>query len=413
MRTSYNPIAVNHWKWKNIMSTPYRNNYFMRLFFLCLTLPAGLMVMEKSSLCAAANSHFRESIISVERERVISRAETFLHEKPVTVTAAFCPRSAGTIHDYYSEGDYWWPNPANPDGPYIRKDGLSNPENFNDHRRAVGQFSWMVGTFSSAYLLTGDKKYADAALTHLRAWFIEPSTRMNPHFLYAQAIKGICTGRGIGIIDAIAFIEVARSVAVLERSPYLPGPDLDAIKDWYRQFLTWLSTHPYGVEEMNWKNNHGTWWHAQAAAFASLLKDEKTMKFCAERFREILLPNQMAENGSFPLELERTKPYSYSMFNLDGMATVAWILSDSSSNLWQFSLPDGRGMKKGVEFIIPFTRTGRNGPMPKMCPTGKSNPAGGHLCFLPHSLTTARIGLPYGNPWMPISPAMKPDEIFP
>jgi len=53
----------------------------------------------------------------------------------------------------------------------------------------------------------------------------------------------------------------------------------------------------------------------------------------------------MAIDGSFPLEIERTKPYAYSLFNLDGAATLAHIL-----NYWTFELNDGRGMRKASRF---------------------------------------------------------------
>jgi Alginate lyase len=49
--------------------------------------------------------------------------------------------SAGGLHDYFSEGDYWWPDPKNPDGPYIQRDGQSNPANFDDHRKAMRRLS--------------------------------------------------------------------------------------------------------------------------------------------------------------------------------------------------------------------------------------------------------------------------------
>ena len=35
---------------------------------------------------------------------------------------------------------------------------------------------------------------------------------MNPHLLYAQAIKGRFTGRSIGIIDTLHLVEVARAI---------------------------------------------------------------------------------------------------------------------------------------------------------------------------------------------------------
>ena len=65
---------------------------------------------------------------------MLKAAEAYLGEAPVTVTASSSPRSAGGRHDYFSEADYWWPDPANPGGPYVQRDGQSNPDNFDDHR---------------------------------------------------------------------------------------------------------------------------------------------------------------------------------------------------------------------------------------------------------------------------------------
>ncbi len=291
----------------------------------------------------------RNEIIKIEEQRVVSLADSFLLEKPITVTASFCIRSAGGIHDYYSEATYWWPNSENPDGAYIRRDGLNNPENFDDHLKAIGRFSWIVGTETSAYLLTGKEKYAVQAMKHLQAWFVDSTTLMHPHLLYAQAIKGVNTGRGIGIIDAISLIEVVKSIEVLQKSPYLSNYDFIVMKQWFRDFLNWLNTHQYGIDEMNAKNNHGTWWHAQVAAYAKLIDDSISLKKCKNFYLDQLLRKQMSYDGSFPLEIERTKPFAYSLFNLDGAATLAWLTGS-----WNNKLPDGRSMNIALEFIKPF-----------------------------------------------------------
>lgn len=303
---------------------------------------------------AVSVSKIETEIIKSEKGRVIRIADEFLMQMPVTVTANSCARSAGGIHDYYSEATYWWPNPENPNGPYIRKDGMNNPDNFDTHRQAISQFSWIVGSETSAFLLTGNKKYATAAVSHLKAWFVDTATLMHPHLLYAQAIKGVNTGRGIGIIDAIPFIEVTKSAEILAKCHALSPKDYNAIKTWFRSFLGWLNTHSYSNDEMNAKNNHGTWWHAQVAAYAKFVGDDVTLEKCRKRYKEILLPTQMAQNGSFPLEIERTKPYSYSLFNLDGMATLVWLIADKQFDGWNYTLADGRGIKLGVSFIKPF-----------------------------------------------------------
>ena len=66
-------------------------------------------------------------------------ADRYLHQLLVTITAFSSPRSAGATHDYFSDGAYWWPDPENPSGPYIRRDGMSNPDNFTAHRHALIQ----------------------------------------------------------------------------------------------------------------------------------------------------------------------------------------------------------------------------------------------------------------------------------
>ncbi|HCE58724.1 MAG TPA: hypothetical protein DER09_13075 [Prolixibacteraceae bacterium] len=289
-----------------------------------------------------------------EQQYIIKTATQYIDSLPVTVTATFCERSAGGIHDFYSEGDYWWPDPQNPDGPYIQKDGQTNPANFVAHRLAMIRFSRIVGMQTSAYLLTGDKKFAEATQKHLEAWFINPETSMNPSLLYVQAIKGRFTGRGIGIIDAIHLIEVARSVEILEKSKAISLEIIAGVKNWFGELVNWLTTHPYGIDEMNAKNNHGTCWVMQTAMFARLAGNEKILGFCRDRFKTVLLPGQMASNGSFPLELKRTKPYGYSLFNLDAFFTTAKILSTPQENLFNFTTSDGLNLKKGTEFLFPF-----------------------------------------------------------
>ena len=62
----------------------------------------------------------------------------------------------------------------------------------------------------------------------------------------------------------------------------------------------------------------------------------------------------MALDGSFPAELKRTKPYGYSIFQLDNMATLCQVLSTPDDDLWNFELPDGRGIRKAMAFLYPY-----------------------------------------------------------
>src|SRR5258706_2168657 len=272
--------------------------------------------------------NFSKEITSVLRKQVLEQAKWAMQQEPVTVIAKTSTRSAGGKHDFYSEGDYWWPDPKSVDSPYIQKDGLTNPDNFVAHRLAMIRLSRIVGALASAYKITGDEKYVRQALKHCLAWFVNEETKMNPSLLYAQAIKGRTTGRGIGIIDTIQLMEVVQGLMDMEKANAMDGKPLEAIRNWFEQYLQWLTTHQYGKDEMNATNNHGTCWGMQVAVYAKFTNNKELMAICSNRYKTILLPDQMDVDGSFPKELRRSKPYGYSIFNLDAMATICQILSD-------------------------------------------------------------------------------------
>jgi len=183
---------------------------------------------------------------------------------------------------------------------------------------------------------------------------------MTPHLLYAQAIQGRFTGRGTGIIDTLHLVEVARAAGQLDLSP----ADLTGVKSWFAAYTAWMTTHKYGIAERDTKNNHATAWAAQVAAFAWLTGDREQTEYCRTRLKTVLIPDQMAQDGSFPEELRRTKPYGYSIFNLDVMSILAQTLTTKADNLWTWTLPDGRGMAKAVAFLYPFLYDKRAWPKP-------------------------------------------------
>ncbi|HJZ79700.1 MAG TPA: alginate lyase family protein, partial [Pyrinomonadaceae bacterium] len=192
-----------------------------RLLYLLI-----VWVLATSTVVAQA----KPDVAAIDHQRILKAANQYLSEKPITITSSSSPRSAGGGHDFFSEADYWWPDPQNPGGPYIQRDGMSNPDNFVEHRRALMRLSVQVPALVAAWKLTKDRRYASQAATHLRAWFVDERTRMNPNLQYAQAIHGRTTGRGTGIIDTIHLVEVARAIEVLEPAGVLSANDLKGIK---------------------------------------------------------------------------------------------------------------------------------------------------------------------------------------
>jgi hypothetical protein len=297
-----------------------------------------------------------------ERVGVLKAAKNYLNEPAITIASASSLRSAGGEHDYFSEGDYWWPDPKDPNGPYIQRDGMSNPDNFTAHRHALIRLGVQVPALTSAWILTRDSHYSSHAVEHLRAWFLNPETLMNPNLQYAQAIHGRTTGRGTGIIDTIHLVEVARSIPHLADSKALSQADQDGLQKWFAQYLNWLTTSKNGQDERDAKNNHGTWWVTQVATFATLTHNEGVANYCRERYKTVLIPNQVAPDGTLPEELRRTKPFNYCLFNLSGLNTICQTLSTEKDNLFAFTLPDGRGFGKAMAFMFPYIQSKASWP---------------------------------------------------
>ena len=325
---------------------------------MVMTVLQGCSSAQKSSAGRSAEkmktdyNSVKGIVLNALQKQILKQASWALQQQPITVTTETSSRSAGNKHDFYSEGDYWWPDPKDLNAPYIQRDGMTNPDNFVAHRLAMIRFSKIIGVLASAYKITGDEKYVRHAVVHLEAWFINPATLMNANLQYAQAIKGRFTGRGIGIIDTIQLLEVAQGAIVMQQA--LDTKVLSGVKKWFSEYLDWLMSHPYGKAEMNAQNNHGTCFIMQVASFAKLTANEKLLDFCRERYKTVLLPDQMAPDGSFPKELARTKPYGYSIFNLDAMSSICQILTTNTDNLWEYETTDGKSIKKGIAYLYPY-----------------------------------------------------------
>ena len=299
-----------------------------------------------------------------DRARILQAAAQYVDLPPRTITSYSSPRSPGGPHDYFSQADYFWPNPADPGGKYIDRDGQSNPDNFNDHRKAMIALSIQMPALTAAWLLTRDSRYGKHAADHLRAWFIALDTRMNPNLEYSQGVHGVSTGRSYGIIDTLHLVEVARAASILAPK-MLTTLEQESLQVWFREYLHWMKTSEKGIAERKTINNHAICWALQAAEFARLVGDEDIRNEVRTQYKDLFIPDQMAPNGSFPKELARTKPYSYSIFNFDTMAMLCQSLQDDRDDLFAFALPDGRGICKGAAFLYPYLRDKTTWPYKK------------------------------------------------
>ena len=275
--------------------------------------------------------------------------------QPIIAKTALPP--SGDKHDYMTQAPYFWKNPDTKDGfPYIRKDGERNPEikNFPDHE-LLDKMEDAVERLATAYYFTGKEEYAAKAGDVLRMWFLDAKTAMHPNLEFAQAVPGQNNGRGTGILETRGLTRVVDSIGLLSGSKSWTKADQSGVEVWFSKYLDWLTTSKNGIDERNAKNNHGTIYDQQITSFYLFISKTDLARKTLESAKQNRIAKQIEPDGKQPLELARTKTWSYSTMNLDAMVKLAELGDAAGVDLWNFQTPDGRSIRKAIEFLYPFT----------------------------------------------------------
>ncbi|MBR1576108.1 MAG: alginate lyase family protein [Bacteroidales bacterium] len=288
--------------------------------------------------------------------QLIREADGLLSEGPFTVTTKTQTPPSGDKHDYVSQGPYWWPDPSKPDGlPYIRRDGEVYPGYYDyPDRDQLEKLTDAVRKLGLAYYFSGEEKYAAHAARLLRAWFLDPETRMNPNLNYGQRIPGICEGRGIGLIDTRTFVEMLDGAILVSDSKAWSEADERGLKAWFSEFRDWMLHSPIGQDEGKQHNNHGTYYDLQVVAYSIFIGQSG---FARNHLREVTrrrLDSQLAPDGEQPFEMARTKPWGYCGMNLQGFVDLAQVGEKVGENLWVYRTPGGASIRKAIEWYFPF-----------------------------------------------------------
>ncbi len=267
---------------------------------------------------------------------------------------------SGDKHDYYSLGIYWWPNPDTPDGlPYVRHDGIRNPEYRDYDSPALSQMAASVFTLSLAWFYTGHEPYAERSMDLLRTWFLDARTEMNPHLEYGQAIPGRTEGRGIGIIETGNLVKVVNGIGLIRGAEALKEEDLAGLKKWFGNYTNWLISSKNGWDERMYFNNHGSSYDSQVATFAIFTGQDSVAKMILDSVGIKRISLQIEPDGSQPFELARTKAMSYSIKNIRHLVENAILAEHFGIDLWNYESDKGGSIDLAIQFLIPFFTGGK------------------------------------------------------
>jgi len=257
-------------------------------------------------------------------------------------------------NDYYSEGPYWWPDPKNRNGPYIRRDGERYPERFIANHSDAGKMCEAVLALGIGAALLNKAGCADHANKVLSVWFLDSKTRMNPNLEYGQAIPRVTTGRGTGLIDMVSMIHAVEGILLLEFAGGLDASVSQGVRQWYGEFLQWMTTSRKGLDEKTSGNNHATWWTAQVASYAALTANAQVRRMAWQHYRDYLVPSEIRPDGSCPREEARTNSLSYSSMNLDAFSTICRLAEMDGVDLWHFRAPNGGSVATAFDYLVPY-----------------------------------------------------------
>lgn len=309
-------------------------------------------------------AHFKKHPDPAIMTVVRAEADRAMDAGPFSVMQKKQTPPSGDKHDFMSLAPYWWPNPATANGlPYIRRDGETNPKEraISDHANLF-HLEDAVHALALGYYLTGDERYAGRAALLLRTWFLDPATRMNPNLKYAQAIPGITQGRGIGLIGMRDIPRLLDGITLLSSSASLTHQERDGLRAWFSSYIGWLQASRNGRDEAAAKNNHGSWYDQQLAGIALFLGDRSLARQTAQTAETKRIALQIRPDGREPLELARTKSFSYSVFNLTALMYLAQEGQRAGVDLWDNQAKDGASIRAALDFLLPYALSSKPWP---------------------------------------------------
>ncbi len=288
---------------------------------------------------------------------LMGRVDSALAAKIVTIVNKPQPSPTGDAHDYVSYARYWWPDPAKPGGlPFIRNDGHSNVDQVKlGDEPCLGRFTGTVESLALGWAVLNRSDCARRAGEWLRAWFVDPATRMKPALDYAQIRLGHENnlGSASGVLDARSLTSITDALRLLHGSPALTTDEELAVRSWFGDYAHWLATGKSAVGEHAAANNHGSWYLVQTVAICRYLGcDDEARRLCEEDRARIA--QQIKPDGTQPAELARADGLGYSVFNLEAQFKLAHLAEGLGIDLWHYASPDGASLKLAFAYLLPF-----------------------------------------------------------
>ena len=232
-----------------------------------------------------------------------------------TLDVAPVPPAKWFVPGYYND----------PEGHHNAKAGLRD-----DANRAYGA--------ALMYRLTGEAKYARAAVRRIDAW------------------------TGVKDFDTVADSKLSFSYhypAMILAADLIRGDEAVWPAENQRAFEAFLRDKALPMNCMDRQNNWGNWGCVLVMAVASYLNDDALIATAGERWKSFI-EDQINDRGELHHETGRNDGTGghgiwYSHFSLMPQAIAAEIARQRGVDLYDYVSPSGRSMKQAFDTLVPWT----------------------------------------------------------
>jgi len=298
------------------------------------------------------------------RDRLKRDAERALEQGPWSVMDKSDDSIApsGDKHDFVSFSEYWW---RNEDGSWDYRDGQRNPAMSASDITGLYKLYSNIQVLGTAGYLFNEPKYHEHAAKILRTWFLDPATRMNPNLNFASGIQGKAEGRSFGLHRMKKMPEIFDMIALMRETGAWTDADEQAMQQWTRVYLDWATTSEFGLAERVAKNNHSVYYAYHAIGCALYVGDTTLISdLLGEHFRTTLL-GQITSDGTMPIELRRTKPMGYTVYNLTAFLMLAEVARSAGVDLYTVKGEEGQSIDTAIATTLAYLRGERVWPEAK------------------------------------------------
>ena len=306
--------------------------------------------------------------------KLVAEADSYLSQKSPSVMDKTRTPPSGDKHDFLSLAPFQWPDNTKPNGiPYIYRDGEFNPEIYTAHDGIfMHRMIERVKILSAAYYFTGNNVYANKTSELLHVWFLNNDTYMNPNLEHAEVITGKNNGTASGIITGNYLPIVLDAIKLIEDSPAWTDEGQKQIELWFDKYLEWLLGSKFGKRESKALNNHGTWYDVQVSSISLFLNKTEITREILENNLNKRISEKIRPDGSQSFEISRQNSLDYHIFNLLGFFNLARIGENIGIDLWDYETPEGSGMQKALDYLLPFAIGNKTWPYEQIKPIDKN-----------------------------------------